>query len=68
MPQIASNVTYGTLASSISTLIIWLLEQFHIAVPGEVGAAIATVTFFAVSHGIDVATGGNKPKDKPDAR
>lgn len=58
--QVASNVSLGAVAASVSVIIIWVLGVYGITVPPEVSGAIATLSYAIVAHGMDVYTGGNK--------
>jgi putative flippase GtrA len=44
------KVTAGTLAGALSVLLVWVLRLFSVEVPGEVGAAFATIIGFVTAY------------------
>ena len=44
------KVTSGALAGALSVLVVWVVGLFGLDVPGEAGAALATVLAFATGY------------------
>lgn len=48
--QPTRKVSAGALGGAAATVLVWGLRLAHIEVPGEVGAAFATICTFAASY------------------
>lgn len=44
------KVAAGGLAGALATVVVWVIGLFGVDVPGDVGAAIATILMFAVAY------------------
>ncbi len=44
------KVSSGALAGAVTVVLVWVLRAFDIEVPGEIGAALATIIGFGTSY------------------